>query len=255
MKQVRINQRWPKSVAAVVSMKGRLFVLCLTICASPSFCWPASGLPVTIVSTPIAQDTLKTIDGGSPVNLGWGFGEVAYYDYGTMWYQEEAIIDFSLSGIPGYSHIASATLNFSLYNWLLREEQISVYTFSGESTVQTGDWNKGAFDQSFWFYWNQQQYAVESLDLTAALQSAVDSGQQFLDVQMQMYTTDGDNMSIGYPPNNPPYSPILNLTVVYVPDEPNDLALLVCGVGLVFLYWRIQRPDHDESSKSRLHRI
>jgi len=154
------------------------------ILAAPFLCGKARG---QVILTPVATDFLVMDGQQAPFTAGSGYGSVYGYQ-GPQPYddiQRETVIDFNISGLQQTPSVSNATLTLSVQNLLNGVPvtiPINISTFYGESNVQAGDWNKGAYCLSFGAL-NVAQY-VYTLDLTLAVQAAVDQGESFLDVEL-----------------------------------------------------------------------
>jgi hypothetical protein len=147
--------------------------------------------------------------------------------------EDRTIIDFNLGDIPQGSVISSATLTFFIQNQNTDAiRTIDLSTFYGESTVQATDWNNGVYNESF-----GDDYGIHNLDVTSAIQSALNSSQSLPDLRMSA----GQYLVRSFIDPNW-QSPNASLTVVIVP-EPNILALLGCsaGLGIVLLASRAKK--------------
>jgi len=166
----------------------------------------------TVILTPIQEDNLRTIYGIAPFACGWGYGGVINSSSYPM--EDRTIIDFDLSSISATS-VSNATLTFFIQNQQNGEKSIiDIFTFYDESTIQTNDWNEGIFYQSF-----GDDYGIHTLDLTSAVQSAINAGHNFLNLRMSTLTTNSSYFII-----DPPWRGTrLNLTVISIPGLTNSL--------------------------------
>lgn len=143
---------------------------------------------------PVAFDGLRQWSGQSPFVLGWGYGDV--FSGNPV---DETIADFGLSGFTPGTQISSATLTFfdQVQHGGNTPQPLELYTFSGESAVQASDWGAGTFFNSY-----ADPYGLENLDVTAAVQAAINAGDNYLDFRFA--TTDPECVDIIAPPGDPP---------------------------------------------------
>lgn len=175
------------------------------------------------ILNPIAFDGLRQWSGSAPFVLGWGYGDV--FSGNPV---DQTIADFELSGFTPGTQISSATLTFfdQVQHGGNTPQPLDLYTFSGESAVQATDWNTGTYFNSY-----ADPYGLENLDVTAAVQSAINAGDNYLDFRFA--TTDPDCVDIIAPPWR---SPGLTLDIVEVVPEPNTGGILLCGLGIAIIF-------------------
>lgn len=178
--------------------------------------------------SPVAFDGLRELPAGSPpFELGWGFGSLTYGSEAI----DETIADFSLSQFSPGTQISSANLVFYVQTQDAGSTPlpINLYTFSGESAIQTSDWNNGVLYESF-----ADPSGVTTWNITSAVQTAINNGASYFDIRMA--TTDG-GCSVFIAPSW--QSPGLSLDVA-VP-EPGTPQLLVWSAGLSCVWFRARR--------------
>ena len=187
---------------------------------------------------PVAFDGLRQWTGESPFVLGWGYGDV----FGGGNVIDETVADFQLSGFAPGTKISSATLTFfdQVQHGGNTAQPLNVYTFDGESAIQATDWNKGAYFNSY-----ADPYGLENLDVTAAVQSAINAGVSFLDFELT--TTDPECVDIIAPPWR---SPGLTLDLTVAP-EPNAGKALVGCIALLLIYDRTRRSAASRTGNSK----
>lgn len=144
--------------------------------------------------------------------------------------EDRTVIQFDLTALGG-SLPGPAALDLPLRNLDPGGPVgvIDLYTFAGTRTVTPAQFNAGTLFSSF----SNNASGVEHVDVTAAVQQAVDAGQQF--VGFRLSTATADRYLLG-----PPFTPA-GPTLTVVP-EPTTLALaavVTCG-GLLY-GWRRRR--------------
>ena len=186
---------------------------------------------------PVAFDGLRELPAGSPpFELGWGYGSLTYGSEAI----DETVADFSLSGFSPGAHISSANLVFYMQTQDAGSTPlpISLYTFYGESAIQTSDWNNGVFYQSF-----ADPDGVTTWNITSAVQTAINNGATYFDIRMA--TTDG-GCSVFIAPDW--QSPGLSLDITAVP-EPSTPQILAWSAGLAYIWFRVRRRPSARCSE------
>ncbi len=176
------------------------------------------------ILNPVAFDGLRQWAGSSPFVLGWGYGDV----FGGGNVSDETVADFQLSSFAPGAVISSATLTFfdQVQHGGNTPQPLNLFTFFGESAIQAADWKQGTYFNSY-----ADPYGLENLDVTAAVQSAINAGVSFLDFEMT--TTDPECVDIIAPPWR---APGLTLEITVVPEPNFGKALAGCLVFLLMLY-------------------
>ena len=138
------------------------------------------------------------------------------------------VMDFDISGIPQNSTISSATLGFLGENIDPNTiRTIGVYTFYGESVVQPSDFYAGSFATTFLSSYAAGQFTNETVDVTAAVQSAVNASEQLLDLKLAGLD-EGTRVFLEGP---------YELSIAYTVPEPRVFTILTCGLVLASA-WR-----------------
>jgi hypothetical protein len=142
--------------------------------------------------------------------------------------EDRTVIEFEIRGLSGV--IPPITLDLDLFN----EDPggpvgvIDVSTFAGTGTVTPGLFSAGTFFTSF----TNNQSALEHVDVTAAVQTAVEAGEPFLGFRLS--TTTSDRFFLG-----PPFTSTGPTLTVGVIPEPSTLSLFALGIlGLLGCAWR-----------------
>jgi hypothetical protein len=145
--------------------------------------------------------------------------------------EDRAVIEFDIRGLAG--SVPLTTLNLDLLNLDPGGPvgRIDLFTFAGTGMVTPDLFSVGAFFTSF----DNNQSAFELVDVTAAVQAAVNAGEPFLGFRLS--TTTSDRFFLG-----PPFTQIQPTLAVGAPvAEPSTVLLLASGaLGLIGWAWRLK---------------
>jgi hypothetical protein len=142
--------------------------------------------------------------------------------------EDRTVLEFDLRGLsPG---VVSAVLNLELRNLGPTPGAIDVFTFAGTGTVTPDLFNAGTLFTSF----DSGPAGLDTVavDVTAAVEAAVEAGDAFLGFRLSTATS--DRYLLG-----PPYTPAGPTLDVSAVPEPSSLALV--GIGCLALLgygWR-----------------
>jgi hypothetical protein len=136
--------------------------------------------------------------------------------------EDRTVLEFDLRGLaPG---VASAVLSLELRNLGPAPGAIDVFTFAGTGTVTPDLFNAGSFFTSVGT--NPVGLNTVAVDVTAAVEAAVEAGDTFLGFRLSTATS--DRYLLG-----PPYTPAGPTLDVSAVPEPASLALV--GIGALVL--------------------
>lgn len=182
----------------------------LTLCAAPS---------VRALTLPLADGTSIRSNPSSPL-LVLGFLSITSGNPDPP--EDRAALEFDVSGLAGT--LVSATLNGDWDNidTAPPDGLIDVYTYVGDGVITTADFSAGAFFKSVVHNGTEPPATFLSIDVTAAVQNALDGGQTYLGFSLRAGSNDRYNGPdlIGLP------DPVLVVNLVPEPTSAWLLAVL-----------------------------
>jgi hypothetical protein len=198
----------------------------LACLATLALVWGGAGrAKADLILSPSDAQGIRELPGQSPALL--NFLSV------NQSIEDRTVIEFDLRGLSG--SMTSAALDLDLRNFGPVPGSIDVYTFAGTGTVTPDLFNAGMLFTTF----GTDQLGPESVavDVTAAVQAALQAGDSFLGFRLSTTTSDRYFLGAPYTPADP------SLEVTPVP-EPSSLALLGIGsLGLLGYGWRRQKQE------------